>query len=116
MGDEQACLRCHTNLHSRRYPESFWKSGVSIVSDGRGSMGVISPVEALNFRLCGRQSKIYQRPACIQVHYDPPPIPTCNFDWCAYEDGMEERGFYGYGRSREEAVAALFEMFEDDAS
>jgi len=53
------------------------------------------------------------RPICVVVEHDPPPIPIRTRDWCAYEDGMEERQMYGWGRTREEAVAALFNLFED---
>lgn len=34
-----------------------------------------------------------------------PPIPDRRFDWCAYYDGDEERGSYGYGRTEQEAIA-----------
>jgi hypothetical protein len=36
-----------------------------------------------------------------------PPIPCRQFDWCAYVDGDEESGQYGYGRSESEAIADL---------
>lgn len=34
-----------------------------------------------------------------------PPIPIRTMDWCAYFDGEEELGGYGYGRTEAEAVA-----------
>jgi hypothetical protein len=40
-----------------------------------------------------------------------PPIPLRQFDWCAYVDGEEERGEYGYGRTRAEAVADLINVY-----
>lgn len=42
------------------------------------------------------------------------PIPTRAFDWCAYRDGEEERGRYGYGRTEKEAIAALLDRDDDD--
>jgi hypothetical protein len=36
-----------------------------------------------------------------------PPIPIRDFDWCAFWDGEEEGGHYGYGKTKEEAVADL---------
>jgi len=55
------------------------------------------------------------RPICIVVTHVYPPIPIRTFDWCAFEYGMEERGYYGYGRTRAEAVEELLQRFEDDA-
>ncbi len=36
-----------------------------------------------------------------------PPIPIRDFDWCSFYDGEEEGGHYGYGKTKEEAVADL---------
>lgn len=36
-----------------------------------------------------------------------PPIPVRSFDWCAYFDGEEERGEYGWGEDEEAARADL---------
>lgn len=36
-----------------------------------------------------------------------PPIPDRRFDWCAYFDGEEEKGGYGYGRTEQEAIDDL---------
>lgn len=36
-----------------------------------------------------------------------PPIPDRRFDWCAYRDGQEELGNYGYGQTKEAAIADL---------
>lgn len=38
-----------------------------------------------------------------------PPIPTRRFDWCAYIDGEEEEGTYGYGESKQAALNELIE-------
>jgi hypothetical protein len=46
-----------------------------------------------------------------------PPIPDRRWDWCAYADGHEEDGRYGYGRTEAEAVedfiANYAEEYED---
>ena len=34
-----------------------------------------------------------------------PPIPDRRFDWCAYHDGDEENGGYGWGSTEAEAIA-----------
>src|SRR5690349_11954714 len=39
-----------------------------------------------------------------------PPIPCRRNDWCAYPDGEEENGNYGWGRSEEAAIADLIEI------
>ena len=36
-----------------------------------------------------------------------PPIPTNAFDWCAYYDGEEESGNYGWGATEADAVCSL---------
>lgn len=33
-----------------------------------------------------------------------PPIPSRHFDWCAYQDGEEESGNYGWGKTDIEAI------------
>jgi hypothetical protein len=40
-----------------------------------------------------------------------PPIPIRQFDWCAYVDGEEERGEYGYGSTKAEAIADLINNY-----
>lgn len=44
-----------------------------------------------------------------------PPIPIREFDWCAYRDGQEELGGYGYGRTKQEAIDNLLVNEEDAA-
>lgn len=44
--------------------------------------------------------KIITTPIC-------PPIPDRSHDWCAYVDGREEEGNYGYGRTEIAALADL---------
>lgn len=43
-----------------------------------------------------------------------PPIPDSRFDWCAYRDGEEEKGGYGYGATEAEAIADLLSNEEMD--
>lgn len=43
-------------------------------------------------------------PKIVTTHVYP-PIPIRTFDWCAYFDGEEEDGNYGYGATRAEAIA-----------
>ena len=43
-----------------------------------------------------------------------PPIPVRDFDWCAYFDGEEEAGSYGYGKTEADAVADFIENYADD--
>lgn len=33
-----------------------------------------------------------------------PPIPDRSHDWCAYYEGQEEAGLYGYGATEAEAI------------
>lgn len=41
-----------------------------------------------------------------------PPIPIRQFDWCAYHEGEEESGHYGYGRTEQEAIDDLMMLDE----
>jgi hypothetical protein len=45
-----------------------------------------------------------------------PPIPTRDSDWCAFFDGEEEAGDYGWGRTEAEAeaIADFIENYADD--
>lgn len=52
-----------------------------------------------------------KRPIITRFIY--PPIPTRDHDWCAFRDGDEERGNYGYGATEAEAVADLKQMEAD---
>ena len=52
-------------------------------------------------------------PRIITSHIFP-PIPIRRFDWCAYRDGQEEAGNYGYGRTEQEAIANLLANEECD--
>lgn len=51
----------------------------------------------------------------IVTHYDPPPIPTRNCDWSAYDDltyDGEESDPVGYGETELEAIQNLLEIME----
>jgi hypothetical protein len=52
----------------------------------------------------------------IRTRYDPPPIPSRNFDWSALDDDTYEPGSpIGYGATEAAAIADLKEqMIEDD--
>ena len=45
----------------------------------------------------------------IVTSYACPPIPFRGADWCAYFDGEEEAGNYGYGATEQEAIDDLLE-------
>ena len=51
----------------------------------------------------------------ITVH-EYPPIPIRDFDWCAYHDGEEESGHYGWGRTERDAIEDLKRLDEERAS
>lgn len=48
----------------------------------------------------------------VTVHVYP-PIPLRTMDWCAYYDGTEETGHYGWGATEFEAVADLRANYPD---
>lgn len=43
-----------------------------------------------------------------------PPIPDRQFDWCAYFDGEEEAGQYGWGATEQAAVDDLVTNAQPD--
>ena len=43
-----------------------------------------------------------------------PPIPDRSHDWCAYPDGEEENGRYGWGATEDAAVADLITILRGD--
>jgi len=49
----------------------------------------------------------------IRIYLILPPIPCRQFDWCAWRDGTEESGPYGWGSSSVEAITDLIEREED---
>ena len=50
---------------------------------------------------------------CIVTRYNPPPIPPREFDLCAYIDGCEEEGAFGFGATEQEAVSDLLESYPE---
>ncbi|WP_428491615.1 hypothetical protein [Rhodopila sp.] len=40
-----------------------------------------------------------------------PPIPDCSHDWCAYFEGTEESGNYGWGKTKRDAILDLINHF-----
>jgi len=52
-------------------------------------------------------------PRIISVHVRP-PIPDRRWDWCAYRDGQEELGHYGWGATEAEALADLKDLEAED--
>jgi hypothetical protein len=53
-------------------------------------------------------------PRKIVTSYVCPPIPYRNNDWCAYEDGCEEDGKYGWGATEQEAIKDFFDNYGDE--
>lgn len=50
------------------------------------------------------------------THHEYPPIPTRQFDWCAYWDGDEENtGRHGWGATEAEAIEDLRRIQEEEA-
>ena len=50
----------------------------------------------------------------IIAYYENPPIPCRSFDWCAYEEGEEDAGRYGWGKTRFEAIVNLTEILSEE--
>ena len=51
-------------------------------------------------------------PPKIVTSHIYPPIPDRSMDWCAYYDGEEERGDYGYGPTEQAAIDDLTANYE----
>lgn len=50
----------------------------------------------------------------IITEYWAKPGPTREFDWCAYYEGEEERGRYGYGITEQAAKDDLVNEWPED--
>lgn len=50
----------------------------------------------------------------IRTEYWRKPIPTNKYDWEAWEDGTEETGPVGYGRTEDAAVEDLLEQIDEE--
>jgi hypothetical protein len=46
----------------------------------------------------------------IETHFDPKPIPTARFDWCATFQGYEPGCPVGWGATEAEAINNLKEQ------
>jgi hypothetical protein len=44
-----------------------------------------------------------------------PPIPSREYDWCAYQKGEEGSGRYGWGSNEELAVMNWHELYGEDS-
>lgn len=42
-----------------------------------------------------------------------PPIPSRNYDWCAYYEADEESGNYGWGATKPEAIENFLEIMSE---
>jgi hypothetical protein len=51
--------------------------------------------------------------AIVTTHVRP-PVPCRDHDWCAYPDGEEENGDYGWGATEDEAIADLVVILQDN--
>ena len=49
----------------------------------------------------------------IITNHIRPPIPTRDYDWCAYYEGTEEDGNYGYGETEDKAIESLQDLWEE---
>lgn len=61
-----------------------------------------------------RATEIRHNGKLIVTSHIYPPIPIRTMDWCAYFDGEEELGGYGYGRTEEEAVADFINNLDEE--
>lgn len=50
----------------------------------------------------------------IVTNHVHPPIPCRDYDWCAYRDGKEEEGQYGWGKTKQAAIDDLLQQEKDD--
>ncbi|MGI9158967.1 MAG: hypothetical protein ACR2K1_04365 [Saprospiraceae bacterium] len=50
----------------------------------------------------------------IKTTFEPKPVPTAEFDWCATFDGYEAGAPIAYGPTESEAVALLLECLADE--
>jgi len=54
------------------------------------------------------------REPVILVESICPPVPSRRFDWCAWIEGTEDAGPYGYGVTEEMAIEDLKRWLEGD--
>ncbi len=74
--------------------------------------GTRNPKTFLVCKLCIGTEEVadveYEPVLQISQLLGPPPVPSREFDWVAWEDGQEERGS-AFGATRDEAVENLLE-------
>ena len=63
---------------------------------------------AVNRAIANGAPVYVNKPKIITDHIRP-PIPTNKMDWCAWREGEEENGGYGYGATEQEAIADLLD-------
>lgn len=51
----------------------------------------------------------------IITHFEFPPIPIRNFDWCAFRDSYEPGDPIGWGRTTQDAIQDLLDVEENYA-
>lgn len=61
-------------------------------------------------------TQLQENPRKIVTSNVCPPIPARGSDWCAYYDGEEEDGNYGYGETEQDAIRDLLETYPDPMS
>jgi len=49
----------------------------------------------------------------VKTQHIFPPIPSRNWDWCAYDDNRPDR-VVGWGRTEKEAIADFFLIIEEE--
>lgn len=52
----------------------------------------------------------------IIIHFENPPIPVRNFDWCATRDGWEPGQPIGWGKIPQDALQNLLDEEEEHRS
>ena len=51
--------------------------------------------------------RVREKSYSVTTTHVRPPIPSREWDWCAYVEGEEEAGNYGWGETKSDAVADL---------
>ena len=59
-------------------------------------------------------STLQAEPLKIVTSYINPPIPCRFYDWCAFYDGDEESGAYGYGATEAAAIQDFQDNYQAD--
>ena len=103
----------------REYDISHWDASYLFNNErdagpSKGARGKAEFFRRMDHVIAGRAKTLNEaRLGKVITNFVYPPIPPREFDWCAYRDGTEEGGRYGYGATEAEAIAALL-MLEDE--